>query len=170
MKTGRPKYKREQIQAALLKLKAGQSLTDVAKELGAAKSTVAYWISRESSYLPEKGLRPEMISDFQQRFAHLSWNNLFNVSKRISHRLDEASFSELIRLLESLAEIIGRMTPSVQLQLKADVGPTIEDFQETKREVEAYLAKQRAKNDLSAPPVEQNKTDPATVEDKDRIS
>jgi len=51
--------------------------------------------------------------------------------------LDEASFSELIRLLESLAEIIGRMTPSVQLQLKADVGPSLEDFQETKREVEA---------------------------------
>lgn len=170
MKTGRPKYKREQIQNALLKLKSGQSLTDVAKELGASKSTVSYWISRESSFLPEENLRHKTISDYQQRFAHVSWDNLFKVSKRITHRLDEATFSELVRLLESLSEIIGRMTPTVQLQLKADVGPTAEDYQETKKEVEAYLAKQRANNDLSAPPVEQNKPDQSAEKDLDRIS
>lgn len=170
MKTGRPKYKREQVQAALLKLKSGQSLTDVAKELGASKSTVSYWISRESSFLPEESLQPKTISDYQQRFAHVSWDNLFKVSKRITHRLDEATFSELVRLLESLSEIIGRMTPTVQLQLKADVGPTVEDYQETKKEVEAYLAKQRAKNDLGAARVEQNKTDQEAGENPNRIS
>lgn len=169
MKTGRPKYRREQVQTALLKLKSGQSLTDVAKEVGASKSTVSYWVSRESSFLPEEKLRPKTISDYQQRFAYVSWDNLFKVSKRITHRLDEATFSELVRLLESLSEIIGRMTPTVQLQLKADMGPTVEDYQETKKEVQAYLAKQRAKNDLDAARVEQNKTGQDAGEAPDRI-
>ncbi len=158
---GPRRYSQEEIKAALLKIQEGKSLSDVARDMEASKSTVSYWVSKSSQYLPEQELRPGVLSQHQQDFVSRSWSSLFKAMKLIDGKLGEASFPELLRLMESLSEILAKMGPTVQLQIHAKASQEPHPASpETRRIVEAYLEKNREKPDVGGGPVEQNKTDP----------
>ena len=96
---------------------------------------------------------------WQGAFAQACWNNLSRVNRKLAKKMDEASFSELVRLFESLSTVMIKLAPTVSLQIQAKVRPEMESTIETRRIVEKYLQKEQGKGDLGGPPLEQEKKD-----------
>ncbi|MBI4376730.1 MAG: hypothetical protein HY549_09810 [Elusimicrobia bacterium] len=154
-RAGRSKYSREDIERAMAKIQAGQSLSDIARDMGMSKAGLSYRLSRLSATASVSG--PLDSKRWQGAFAQACWKNLSNVNRKLAQKMDEASFSELVRLFESLSEVMLKLGPNVQLQIQAKVRPEMESTSETRRMVEQFLRKQDEKSGLGGPPLEQEK-------------
>jgi len=151
---GRSKFSREDIEGAMAKLKAGQSLSDVARDMGMSKGGLSYRLSRLSATASVSG---PLDKRWQGAFAVACWKNLSQVNRKLAQKMDEASFTELVRLFESLSEVMLKLGPTVQLQIQAQVKPETESVRETRQMVADFIRQKEAKRDLDAPKLEQDK-------------
>jgi len=156
-RAGHSKFSHEEIEQAMAKLKAGQSLSEIARGMNMSKAGLSYRLSRLSATASVSG--PLDSKRWQGAFAQACWKNLSRVNRKLTQKMDEASFSELVRLFESLSEVMIKLGPTVQLQIQAKVQPETEGMIETRRIVGQYLQKEGQKRDLDGPPLEQEKKD-----------
>ena len=151
---GRSKFSREEIEGAMAKLKAGQSLSEIARGMGMSKAGLSYRLSRLSA---TASISAPLDKRWQGAFAVACWKNLSQVNRKLAQKLDEASFTELVRLFESLSEVMLKLGPTVQLQIQAKVQPETEGVRETRQMVADFIRQKEAKRDLDATKLEQEK-------------
>lgn len=154
-RAGHSKYTREDIEQAMAKIQSGQSLSAIARDMGMSKAGLSYRLSRLSATASASG--PLDGKRWQGALAQACWKNLSHVNRKLAQKMDEASFSELVRLFESLSTVMIKLAPNVSFQIQAKVQPELAGTAETRRLVERYLKKEQEKSDLGGPPLEQQK-------------
>lgn len=164
MHKGPQKYPPETKQLARSKADAGMSLSDIARELNASKSTVKYWLDHPDDPVP--GVTVPQGAGVRTQCSQAFWDVLYTALLQIKRDLRKMNWQERLDVIEKLLPYLQAISA---LESRGIAVPEriIEVSQEIKMRVNDFLKKQ---SDIQAPESAEKNLGPAAPERAEQLN
>lgn len=148
MHKGPQKYPPETKQLARSKADAGMSLSDIARELNASKSTVKYWLDHPDD--PQPGIAIPNGSSIKTQCSQAFWDVFYSALLQIKKSLRKMTWMECLGVIKELLPYLQAISA---LESRGITIPEkiVEVSQEIKVRIQDYLKKQSTTDSKTGP-------------------
>ena len=148
---GPARYSNAEIDTALARVKGGETLSAVAKDLGTSKSTLKYWADRASSQPSRTPVTSQQAAKRMRKLADRAWLSITLAFRKLNAELAKEKpqgVRDLVLAIAVLADKMRTATDSLQSQAQSSASGW-EASDET-----LLILKRHRERQTSAPPVQ----------------